>query len=180
MKHFVFFLLSLLTVTLHPARADSVFRDGDVFEMRVSGPPDELTREYNLMLTVGGGVVNVPIIGPVKAAGMSGSVLATAIETRLKQAKIFTVATVNITVKENPRTMIVAGSVRNPGKFPWSPNLTLMAAIGVAGGPTEYATDGMRVIRAGKAEKHSTKEIRKNPSLDPKVHPGDFIEQEGH
>jgi len=179
MKRFAFFLLSLLTITLLPARADSVFCDGDVFEMRVSGPPDEFTREYNLVLTVGGGAVTVPIIGRVKAAGMSGSELATAIETRLKQAKIFTVANVNITVKENPRTMIVAGSVRLPGKYPWSTNLTLMAAIGAAGGPAEFATDGIRVIRAGKAERHSTKEIRKNPSLDPKVQPGDFIEQEG-
>jgi len=181
MKRILVSLLALFIAALSPVRADNLFRNTDVFEMRLSGPPEEFTKEFNLVLTVDEGSVTVPLIGRVAAAGLSSSQLAASIERRLKDAKIFTIANVNITqnVQQNQRTFIVGGSVRQPGRQIWIPELTLTGAISAGGGPTEFAKDGMKIIRAGRATLYSRKAIKKNPSLDPKVEPGDIVEQDG-
>ena len=105
MRCFLYFFILLLAV-LPRTQADQVFRNGDVFEMRLSGPPEEFTREFNLMLTVYNDSVNLPIIGRVRAAGLSSTQLAQVIEKRLKDEKIFTVANVNITVNANQNVQV--------------------------------------------------------------------------
>jgi len=180
MKKIIFCLLILLSIALPHVHAQNTFRNGDVLEMRLSGPPEEFTREFNIVLTVDEGSVNLPLIGRVAAAGMSSSALAASIERRLKEAKIFTIANVNINSNSGKdRIIIVGGSVRQPGKQPWIQDLTLTGAISGAGGPTEFAKDTMKIIRSGKAQVYSRKAIRKNPGSDPRVEPGDIIEQEG-
>ena len=183
MKHRILFLLALLAIALPRIHAEtaSPFRDGDVFEMRLSGPPEEFTREFNLVLTVDAGSVNLPLIGRIPAVGLSSSQLATVIETRLKQAKIFTIANVNITVNQGPnqRTIIITGAVKVPGRQQWVQDLTLMGAIGAAGGFSEWRKDGVKINRKGDIQRFSIKDITKNPSHDPKVLPFDLIEVEG-
>ena len=180
MKKIILSLLSLLLIALPRLQAQNTFRNGDVLEMRLSGPPEEFTREFNIVLTVDEGTVNLPLIGRVAAAGMSGSALAASIERRLKEAKIFTIANVNINSNSGKdRIIIVGGSVRSPGKQPWIQDLTLTGAISGAGGPSEFAKDTMKIIRGGKAQSYSRKAIKKNPGTDPRVEPGDIIEQEG-
>lgn len=180
MKKILLIFLSLLAVALPRVQAQNTFRNGDVLEMRLSGPPEEFTKEFNLVLTVDEGSVTVPLIGRVAAAGMSSTALAASIERRLKDAKIFTIANVNINSSSGKdRIIIVGGSVRAPGKQPWIPDLTLTGAISGAGGPTEFAKDTMKIIRKGKAQIYSRKAIKKNPGIDPRVEPGDIIEQEG-
>ncbi|MEI7820713.1 MAG: polysaccharide biosynthesis/export family protein [Verrucomicrobiota bacterium] len=180
MKKIILSLLSLLLIALPRLQAQNTFRNGDVLEMRLSGPPEEFTREFNIVLTVDEGTVNLPLIGRVAAAGMSSSALAASIERRLKEAKIFTIANVNINSNSGKdRIIIVGGSVRSPGKQPWIQDLTLTGAISGAGGPSEFAKDTMKIIRGGKAQSYSRKAIKKNPGTDPRVEPGDIIEQEG-
>ena len=180
MKRILVCLLALLTIALPATRAGNKFQEGDSFEMRVIGPPEELTRDFNITLTVDEGSVTVPLIGRVAARGISSSVLAASIERRLIEAKIFKNANVNITTGGlPPRTVIVGGTVHTPGKQNWIPDLTLTGAISSAGGPTEFAKDTMKIIRSSKATIYSRKAIKKNPALDPKVEPGDIIEQEG-
>jgi polysaccharide export outer membrane protein len=180
MKKIVLGLLTLLAIALPRLQAQNTFRNGDVLEMRLSGPPEEFTREFNIVLTVDEGTVNLPLIGRVAAAGMSSSALAASIERRLKEAKIFTIANVNINSNSGKdRIIIVGGSVRSPGKQPWIQDLTLTGAISGAGGPSEFAKDTMKIIRGGKAQSYSRKAIKKNPGTDPRVEPGDIIEQEG-
>ena len=94
MKRILLSLLTLLTLALPGISAESLFRNGDVFEMRLSGPPEEFTREFSLVLTVDEGSVTVPLIGRVAAIGMSSTALAASIERQLKAAKIFTIANV--------------------------------------------------------------------------------------
>ena len=180
MKKIILSLLSLLLIALPRLQAQNTFRNGDVLEMRLSGPPEEFTREFNIVLTVDEGTVNLPLIGRVAAAGMSGSALAASIERRLKEAKIFTIANVNINSNSGKdRIIIVGGSVRSPGKQPWIQDLTLTGAISGAGGPSEFAKDTMKIVRGGKAQSYSRKAIKRNPGTDPRVEPGDIIEQEG-
>ncbi len=175
----LFTVIAFGSLRLH---ADNRFRNGDIFEMRVSGPPDELTREFSVTLVVDEGSVNVPMIGRIAAAGMSGTQLAITIERQLREAKIFTVANVNITpVRDaNPqRTILVSGAVKAQGRQAWTQDLTLMGAIAVAGGASEFRKDGIKIIRGGRATSYSWKAISKNPASDPKVEVGDTIVQEG-
>lgn len=180
MKRILICLLSFLAIAPPRVHAENLFRNGDVLEMRLSGPPEEFTREFSLVLTVDEGSVTVPLIGRIPAVGMSATALATSIERRLKEAKIFTIANVNINSNSGKdRIIIVGGSVRSPGKQPWLPDLTLTGAISSAGGPSDFAKDTMKIIRGGRATTYSRKAIKKNPSTDPKVESGDIIEQEG-
>ena len=120
MRHFIL-LITLLFAVPALLRAEDPLRDGDSFEMRLSGPPEEFTREFNLMLTVDEGSVNVPMIGRIRAAGLSSTQLALTIERRLKDEKIFTIANVNITTSQSQkqRTIIIGGAVRQPGRQQW-------------------------------------------------------------
>ena len=144
---------------------------------------EEFTREFNLVLTVDQGAVTVPLIGRIPARGLTSSGLATVIENRLKQAKIFTIANVNITVNSNAnapaRTIIVGGSVRSSGRQQWIADLTLTGAISAAGGRSDFAKDGIKVIRSGRAQQYSWKALKKDPSIDPKILSGDIIDVEG-
>ena len=89
MKRILTFLLTAIAIALTAARAGNTFREGDVLEMRLSGPPEEFTPEFNLVLIVDEGRVKLPIIGSVDAVGLSRMELAAVIEKRLRDAKIF-------------------------------------------------------------------------------------------
>ena len=182
MKRILCLLVAVIAIGAPRLHADNRFRNGDIFEMRVSGPPDEVTREFSVTLVVDEGSVNLPMIGRIAAAGMSSTQLAISIERRLREAKIFTVANVNITpVRDvNPqRAVIVSGAVRTQGRQAWTQDLTLMGAIAAAGGASEFRKDGIKIIRGGRATSYSWKAISKNPASDPKVEVGDIIVQEG-
>ena len=183
MKRHILLLLTLLAIVLpriHAGETVLPFRNGDVFEMKLSGPPEEFTREFNLVLTVDAGSVNIPLIGRIPAVGLTSSQLATVIQTRLIQAKIFTNPTVNITVSQGvARTITVTGAVKIPGRQQWVQELTLMGAIGGAGGLGDFAGDKVKVTRGGRVQIFSLKAIKKNPSLDPLVQPQDLIDVDG-
>ncbi|MCX6980161.1 MAG: polysaccharide biosynthesis/export family protein [Verrucomicrobia bacterium] len=76
MKRILTFLLTAIAIALPAARAGNTFREGDVLEMRLSGPPEEFTKEFNVVLTVDEGKVNQPLIGRISAAGMTSTQLA--------------------------------------------------------------------------------------------------------
>lgn len=178
-------LLCLIALVLSlPAHlsADELFKNGDQFEMRLSGPPEEFTREFNLMLRVSDGTVNLPIVGRIAAVNLTSNQLAQMIEKRLKDEKIFTIANVNISLNanQNPRTFIIGGAVRQSGRQQWSEDLTLLAAISAAGGTSEWVKDRVKITRAGRTlPPYSLKAIKKGTMPDPKVLAGDVIDVEG-
>lgn len=177
-------LLCLIALLSLPAwlPADEVFKNGDQFEMRLSGPPEEFTKEFNLMLRVSEGAVNLPIIGRIPATNLTSNQLAQEIERRLKAEKIFTIANVNISLSanQNPRTFIIGGAVRQSGRQAWFEDLTLTAAISAAGGTSEWVKDRIKITRAGRAlPPYSLKAIKKGTMPDPKIMAGDVIDVEG-
>ena len=178
MKYLIYCFAAFL-VSIATLRADSPLRDGDTFEMVVGGAPREFTEEFRLQYAVADGFVTVQYIGRVKAAGLTPTQLSAAIEKRFRDEKIFTNPTVMVNLVANQRLIIVGGAVRNPGRQPWSTDMTLSIALASASGPGEYADDKVKIVRAGKAEFFSRKAIKKDPALDPKVLPGDYIEVQG-
>lgn len=168
-----------LPETVNNSSPSAVLQNGDVIQMRLSGPPEEYTREFAVEITVDDGTINVPMIGRVRAAGITPAQLSAAIEKQLIEQKIFTIANVNINTQQTPRFIIVGGSVRSPGRQQWTQGLTLSASISAAAGPAEYAEDGVRLTRGGQVYRYSRKAIKDNAKLDPKLQPGDVVEVEG-
>ncbi|MEP6673142.1 MAG: polysaccharide biosynthesis/export family protein [Chthoniobacter sp.] len=156
----------------------ATLRTGDVFEMRLSGMPAEFAADFNLQFTIGQeGTVNVPLIGEVKAVGMTASQLERAIQGKLLADKIFTRPTVLINIAQATRYVSISGGIRAPQRLSWSSDLTLSSAIGNCGGLSDFGSGkGVRIIREGKvAGAFDLKEISKDPSRDPKLLPGDQV-----
>jgi len=164
---------------LGSAQAEQRFRDGDVFRLAVGGAPREFTQDFELEYTIDDGMVTIPMIGRMRAVGLSPSGLAAAIEKRLKDEKIFTNPTVVLNPTNPIRQVMVGGAVRQPGRHPWTAEMTLSQAIIAASGTSDWAEDRVKLIRGGQAEMFSRKAIKKNPQTDPKVFPGDTIEVQG-
>ncbi len=157
----------------------AALQNGDIIQMRLSGPPQIYTQEFSVELSIEDGTVNIPMIGRVQAAGLTPAQLGAAIEKQLIAQKIFSVANININTMQQPRFVIVGGAVRSPGRQQWSQNLTLSAVVSAAGGPADYAEDGVRLIRGGQVGRYSRKAIKANQSIDPKLQPGDVVEIDG-
>jgi len=173
----LFVLFALLTPNLFGEGA-APFRKGDVFEMRVSGMPLEDAQQFAQQYTVGpDGTINVPLIGEIKALGLTTTELERTLQNRFVAGKIFTQPTVIISPIQGARMVTVIGGVRNPGRLPWNPDLTLTTAIGQSGGPGEFPDlKKVRIIRDSKIiGTFSVPQINKNPALDPKLLPGDQV-----
>jgi protein involved in polysaccharide export with SLBB domain len=159
-------------------QASATFRPGDTFELRLSGMPADDAVQFAQAFTIGGdGFLSVPLAGQIRAAGLSQSQLERAIERKLVEEQIFRFPTATINVGASARFVTVGGQVRNPNRFPWSPDLTLLSAISAAGGAGDFGGDKVELIRGGKVSVFSTKKLRRDPVQDPRLFPGDRLEQ---
>jgi protein involved in polysaccharide export with SLBB domain len=168
---------SLLLLTASSgAQTGPLVRIGDVVEMRLSGVPQELAAEYAVQYTVGPeGTVNVPLVGELKVSGLTATQVERAIQTKLVAEKIFTHPTAIISIAA--RFVSVGGGVKVPQRLQWSSDLTLQTSIESVGGLDEFASPkGVRLIRDGKIlQKYDLRVLRKDPSQDPKLLPGDQV-----
>lgn len=175
----LFCFLIVILASVVSSEAQVRMRDGDTFRMAVGGAPREFTQDFELEYTIDDGQVTIPVIGRVKAVGLSPSQLAAAIEKRLKDEKVFTNPSVVLNPVTAQKTFVVGGAVRNPGRHPWAAEMTLTQAVAAASGTSEWAEDRVKLIRGKQAQVYSRKAIKKDPSTDPQVLPNDFIEVQG-
>lgn len=96
------------------------------------------------------GMISLPLIGDILAAGSTADELAKQIMERLKE--FMSSPTVSVQVKEvNSYFVYVTGEVVKPGKFPLKSYATVIQGISLAGGFTPFASrDKMHVIRVTK------------------------------
>jgi polysaccharide export outer membrane protein len=106
------------------------------------------------------GKVSMPLIGEVQASGRTANQLASQISARLKEFKDNPVVTVG--VKEvNSYYVYVLGEVSKPGKYQLKSHATVLQAVAIASGFTNYASrNKMKVIRHVQGENGTTREIR--------------------
>jgi polysaccharide export outer membrane protein len=138
------------------AYGDSEFRLGpdDVIEVSVY-------QEKELSATVPvrpDGKISIPLIGEMPASGKTATELQK--EISLRYAKFISEPAVTVVVKEvNSPKVSVLGEVKNPGMYKIKDRATLLDAIAMAGGLTEYAKkDKVKLIRVNAAgESVSTK-----------------------
>ena len=106
------------------------------------------------------GKISMPLIGEITASGRTANQLASQIAARLKEYKDNPVVTVS--VKEvNSYYVYVLGEVTKPGKYQLKSHATVLQAVAMASGFTNYASKNkMKVIRHVQGENGTTREIR--------------------
>jgi len=106
------------------------------------------------------GKISMPLIGEVQANGRTANQLASQIASRLKEYKDNPVVTVG--VKEvNSYYVYVLGEVAKPGKYQLKSHATVLQAVAIASGFTNYAAKNkMKVIRHVQGDNGTTREIR--------------------
>ena len=93
------------------------------------------------------GMISMPLIGEVKAAGLPSDILAKRIAERLTE--FMSSPTVSVQVKEvNSYFVYVLGEVTKPGKYPLKSYATVLQGVSLAGGFTPFASKiKMHVVR---------------------------------
>ncbi len=129
------------------------------------------------------GKISMPLIGDVRASGLTADQLAEQIADRLKEFK--ETPTVSVSVKAvNSYNVYVLGEVATPGKFQLQSYTTVLQAIALAGGFTQFASrNKMQVIRNSANGDPLRREmripVRYDDLLSGNGWPGNFILKSG-
>ena len=130
------------------------------------------------------GLISMPIIGDVQAAGLTADALAQRIADRLKQF-VATNPSVSVSVRElNSYSVYVLGEVTKPGKFQLKSYVTVLQAISMAGGFTEWAKKNkLQVVRSTQNGDHQRQElhipIRYDDLVSGRGEPGNIVLHSG-
>jgi polysaccharide biosynthesis/export protein len=122
---------------------------GDTVRLITYGE-DSLSGEFRVGAT---GTIAVPLLGNVRAAGLTPTELGQSVADALKQEKLLQNPSVAAEVTAY-RPIFVLGEVNKPGEYPYQPGMTVVTAAAVAGGFTYRAVEGyVSVVRTvnGKA-----------------------------
>lgn len=119
------------------------------------------------------GNISLPLIGSIKAAGLTASDLAESIQANYVP-RYYVRCTATVLIAQ--RFFYVGGEVRNPNRFLWSDDTTLMKAISTASGFTDYANrQKVQLTRGGNLKVYNCEDLQRNPSKDVIIRPGDTI-----
>ncbi|MFH1530291.1 MAG: polysaccharide biosynthesis/export family protein [Pseudomonadota bacterium] len=131
-----------MTNSMVPSKRSMTLGPGDVFEVRVYGEED-LSGSYR----VGGtGEISFPLVGRIPVEGLSSTQVETIIEQRLGDGYLkHPYVTVFVKIY-NSKAISVLGQVKNPGMFPFKPEMTVIQAISLAGGMLESAKANAVVV----------------------------------
>lgn len=129
------------------------------------------------------GMISLPLIGDVKAAGLTPTQLKDSIVAKLKEYQETATASVIVQAVNSYRIYIL-GEVRAPGTYLLKSKTTILQAISMAGGFTQYASENSIVLIrhnsvTGAEERHDIrfKDLVYNKGLksDKILSPGDTI-----
>lgn len=138
---------------------------GDKIHVGIFGQPD-LNGDF---VVDGGGSVQLPLIGSVKAAGLTVAEFQKAITAKFADGYL---VNPNIAVDVvNYRPFYIIGEVRAPGQYPYVNGMSVLNAVALAGGFTDRADKSEVYIRRN----GSSKETEYPGDETTKVNPGDII-----
>jgi polysaccharide export outer membrane protein len=138
---------------------------GDRLRIKVYNEPD-LTGDYEVN---SGGFVSLPLVGQIKASGLTTSQLERSIVARMK-GKIEQQPNVNVEIAAYA-PFYIYGEVKKAGEYPYRPGLTVADAVATAGGLTYRANENEVYVR------HAGSRVEQIVTLDHqiRVFPGDNI-----
>jgi polysaccharide export outer membrane protein len=126
------------------------------------------------------GMITLPDIGDIQAAGRTPMQLAAEITTQVKKLVIDPTVTVTV-LKVNSKNVFMIGNVVHVGSLPITPGMTILQAIASAGGLTPYASAKHIKILRGDPDKQQTiffdynKAVKKGDMQGVTLLPGDTI-----
>jgi polysaccharide biosynthesis/export protein len=123
------------------------------------------------------GIIDLPYIGSIRAAGMSSASLTSEIERRLKGKSQFAQALVTLE-RGAARSVIVSGDVKQPGRLLLTASgERLLDAVALAGGPESRLGDTtIRLSRGGLTEEIRMDQLVPTSAANVRLGPGDRIE----
>lgn len=156
-----------------PSSADTAYRLGAGDDIRVITFGEErLTAQYHVSDS---GLIAVPLLGSVRAAGLTTEGLADRISNGFKDKKLLRDPSVSVEVQAY-RPIYVLGEVTRPGEYPYTPGMTVAQAAAKAGGFTYRAiTKAANVIRN---QDRKSDPIEGSLPLNGLVQPGDVVNVE--
>lgn len=173
-------MLGLLLSGAHAQNGELALKAGDRVTISIGGIPDSEVAQINKVYTVSdAGTVNLLYINEVRAAGLKPSSLQRSIEQRYIDNEIYTRPTVTVSIDGDAATArmvyVISGCTKN-GPVPYSPGMTILKAVGVAGGFSPFAKPSKtKLLRNGVTSEVNLKDISANPSRDIKLQPEDQI-----
>ncbi len=154
------------SASVAPTPAAYRLRSGDAIVVTVRTPAEQQFE----MIVDEHGMIKLPLIPDIRAAGLTGSELERFIKNSYISNQIYRNVTVNVLVPQ--RSYFVRGEVRSPGRYPLTGSLTLLQAIAAAGGYTDFANPRrIQILRGGTT---MTLDGR-DPEQDIAVETGDVI-----
>lgn len=149
------------------AAADGGYRlgSGDKIHIGVFGQPD-LNGDF---VVDGGGSVQLPLIGSVRAAGLTVAEFQKQVTSKFADGYL-----VNPNVEVDVvsyRPFYIIGEVRAPGQYPYVNGMSILNAVALAGGFTDRADKSEVYIRRN----GSSKETEYPADETTKVNPGDIV-----
>jgi protein involved in polysaccharide export with SLBB domain len=151
----------------------SRLRSGDQLSIRMdTGQPKDQAPPSEVIIDEDGDI-SLPLVGRIKAGGLTASELAERIQANYVPRYY---VRCNATVLVAQRFFYVGGEVRNPNRFLWSDDTTLLKAVNTAGGFTDYANRRkVQLIRGKETQAFNCEELQRNPTKDVAIRPGDSI-----
>ena len=152
-------------------------RIGDSFDLRIGGVPSDDQANISSNYTIDSeGFLNLAYLGKIHVAGMTASQIQSVVEHSYEERGIFSRPTITLNVQASAKFVNVSGAVKNPSRVPYTPDMTLMSAINAASDFNDYADQKkVRLVRGSSVQIINCKQLRQDPSRDPKVQPGDSI-----
>ena len=156
--------------------ADYAIAPQDTIDVAVFGVP-ELSQT---VVVDNAGFIALPLIGRVRAAGLTSNQLSQSIAAELN-AKYVKNPTVNVTVKDAlSQKVTVDGEVTTPGVYPIGPQTTLTQAVALAHGPDQVADiHNVALVRNGPAGRtistYDLDDIHDGHQADPVVRANDEV-----
>ena len=171
-------IIALMAVACLSAPASAQIKAGKAIQIMIAGVPVEEKARFDVVFPVAGnGMVNMPFIGKVRAAGRKAEDLAADLEKRYKEAEIYTNPVFQVIANDGQKVdqqlVIIGGFVRRPGPTPFFDNMTLWQAIQAAGGANEFGSmNRVELTRNGKVTKY---DCTKPENQQLKLRPEDAI-----
>ena len=151
---------------LPPGAAAYRLGPGDAVRLLTYGE-DGLSGEFRVSAA---GTIAMPLLGEIRAAGLTSAELGQTVADRLKQDKLLQNPSVAAEITTY-RPIFVLGEVNKPGEYPYQPGITVVGAAAVAGGFTYRAIEGyVSVVRSANGQPVEGKATRQTY-----LQPGDVV-----
>jgi len=141
-------------------------------------PPEDKATVTNTYPVSQNGMINMPHIGQVRAAGLLPEQLQASLEARYRSAEIYRNPTIQVIASDIDtlvsQVIYMAGDIGNKGPVKYVNGITLHQAIQAAGGASEFGS--MRRVKLYRDGKNQTYDLTKDQFRGIPLQPNDTVE----